>query len=133
MGKLAVYQTEAGPVRLSSKGKLAFDALCRTGGDIKLAAAYAQLTERQVRRVLAKPGMQGMMRPRARDILAKHEPMASERVVALMKQDVSRKVALEAAQRILDVGGVKPPAAGPTIKVGVGVQVGYVVNWEPDL
>jgi hypothetical protein len=125
MGKLTCYETEAGQVRLSAKGQKAFEALCATGGKAELAAKLCGLSERQVRRLLAKPQVRAMMSQHARDTIAKAAPLAAAKLVALMSQDESRKVQLEAAVRVLDIQGVKPPQGpGPRVNVGIGIVGG---------
>jgi hypothetical protein len=130
MAKTTTFKTLVGDVKLSAKGVKAFEALCRTGGDVQLAVAYLKqnapsdaLCERQLRRIRDKPGLEGLMRAKARHILASHEPMAAERMVQLMKQDDSKKVSFEASRRILDIANIRPPdAPGPQVNIGIGVM-----------
>jgi hypothetical protein len=153
--KLAVFETPAGTVKLSAKGRQAFDALCATAGDGQLAAKVAGLSDRQVRRILAMPGIRDLMRQRARDTVAKGAPMAANRLLALASQDEARKTSLDASLAILGIEGIKPPAAGLQINLGVGFVgcvladkstpeevaqaekaigrsgPGYIVNWNP--
>ena len=130
MAKLTTYETPAGAVRLSAKGVQAFNALCRTGGDVTLAAAFAKLSTKQVGRIAKMPGIEAMMVQRGRQHLIKLVPKAAEKLGALMDSP-SQKVQLDAAERVLSVSGITPPAKHPGVSVNVGVQVGYVVNWQP--
>jgi hypothetical protein len=111
---VVTLETPAGPVRLTQQGARAFDGLCRTGGDLQLAAAYSGLKR--------MPGVAAAMVQKARQTMVEHSPMAADKVVELMKQDTSLKVSFEAARRVLDVVGVKPPdGPGPQVNIGIGV------------
>jgi len=119
---VVTLETPAGPVRLTQQGARAFDGLCRTGGDLQLAAAYSGLSTKQVSRIKRMPGVAAAMVQKARQTMVEHSPMAADKVVELMKQDTSLKVSFEAARRVLDVVGVKPPdGPGPQVNIGIGV------------
>jgi hypothetical protein len=136
--RTTIIQTPTGPVRLSAKGMAAFDALCRTGGDVKLAAAYLKqgapsnvLCERQVRRIASKPGINAMIVAKARDTLSKNTARAADKLVSLMDQTDSKKVSLDAAQRILDVANIRPPQGpGANVNVNVGVMTPEGAAWK---
>ena len=77
-----------------------------------------------MRRILNMPGINDLLRQRARDTVAKAVPMAAAKLVELMQQPDSKKVSFEASQRILDIEGIRP-AAGPGSRVSVNVGVGF--------
>jgi hypothetical protein len=132
MSKLATIKTPAGPVRLSGKGRKAFDTLCLTGGCVRLAALDSKLSERQVRRLLAKPGMRELMHQRARDTMALAAPMAADRVRALAMQDETRKVSLDASLAILQTNNIRPPPGhGPSVSLNI-IPRGYIIDLSDD-
>jgi hypothetical protein len=124
---MITFQTEAGELKLSEKGAKALDALCRTGGDVKLAMAYAKLAERQVRRVKAMPGVKALIVQKARDAITCLTYRAAEKLGTLLDSP-SQKVQFEAAERILAIANIRPPQAPPAA-ANVTVQfAGYVID-----
>src|SRR5262245_19214752 len=109
MARSVVHHTEVGELRLTAEAQKGFEALYAVGGNAVLASKLCELSERQLRRMLANPKVQAMMHARARQIIAAHEPMAAAKMASLMQQDTSLTPSFEAARRILDIGGIKPP------------------------
>jgi hypothetical protein len=109
--KRTVLLTAAGPIKLSAQARRAFETLCKTGGNVRLAALDSKLSERHVRRLLAMPGMRDLMHQRARDTMAMAAPMAADRVRALAMQDDAKKVSLDAALAILQTDNIRRPQA----------------------
>jgi hypothetical protein len=130
--KRTVLLTAAGPIKLSAQARRAFETLCKTGGNVRLAALDSKLSERHVRRLLAMPGMRDLMHQRARDTMAMAAPMAADRVRALAMQDDAKKVSLDAALAILQTDNIRPPPGhGPV--VSVNIRAGYRIDLsEPD-
>jgi hypothetical protein len=58
---------------------------------------------------------------------------ASRRLVSLLDSE-SDKIKMDVADRLLTAGGALPAerGRGAGVNVSVGVQVGYVVNWQPE-
>lgn len=121
MAKTRTFKTEAGDVKLTAKGIAALDALCKTGGDVKLAATAAKLSTKQVGRIKAIPAVKAIMIQRARDTIIQHAPKAADKLASLMDSP-SQKVQFESARRILDVANIRPPDAPvPQVNIGIGV------------
>ena len=87
MARSVVHHTEVGELRLTAKAQKGFEALCAVGGNAVLASKRCELSERQLRRMLANPKVRAMMHARARQIIAAHEPMAAAKMASLMQQD----------------------------------------------
>ena len=59
---------------------------------------------------------------------------AARRLASLLDSE-SDKIKMDVADRLLTAGGTLPAerGRGHGVSVNVGVQVGYVVNWQPDV
>jgi hypothetical protein len=134
MSRAIVQQTEAGPIKLTARARKAFEALCAVGGNAQLATKLCDLSERQLRRMLAKPEIRALMRQHARDAISKAAPLAAKRMVELMNSD-SQRTAFQASELILATEGVRPappPGVRANINVGVGFS-GVVLNTKEDV
>lgn len=125
MTKLIKHQTAAGPVRISGKFAKAFEAIC-DGAAPNLAAKISGLSERHVRRQLARPEIKALLNERARDIVAHAGPMAASRLVALAQQNDSKHVAVDASKHLLGIQNIRPPAA--SVAPLVNINAGYIIR-----
>jgi len=136
MARTTIIQTPAGPVRVTAKALAVVDALCKAGGDVSLATAYAnaqphtKVSRRQVQRIAGKPGINAMILAKARDTITKNSARAADKLAGLM-DSTSQKVQLEASKHLLSVSGIQPPQGpGARVSVNVGVMSPEGLAWS---
>jgi hypothetical protein len=119
--KLTAISTTAGTHKYSKKG-LAFLDNVAQGMTIDLAAKAAGLSPRHGHRLWAMDVTKAHIRSRAAERLVLAAPRAAERMVELMASE-SQRTAFQAAELILGVNAIKPPAApsGPSVNIGIGI------------
>jgi heterodisulfide reductase subunit A-like polyferredoxin len=95
------------------------------------AADEAGINRATLCRALQKEHVHSYLALAAKRHIARHYLRAAHVKSALLAAE-SEKVRNDVASDILAIGGIAPPSGrGAGVNVSVGVQVGYVVNWQP--
>lgn len=116
---------------LTRRVKAAIDHIVHDAMRREEGAAAVGLTEDALRRALNKRGVRAYYNEQVEVLKADARPGAARRIVSLMEQERSLKVALDAA-KYLDSNGNSDRGGGVTVNVGVQVTPGYVIDLGED-
>jgi hypothetical protein len=107
--------------RLSPKAKELIELV---SGGVKpaMAAKVVKLSDRQARRIITRPDVQQLLHDMAVHRVTLAKGMAIDTIIEMAQQRDSKKVALEAAERIAAIGNIRPPPAStaPNVSVNIG-------------
>jgi hypothetical protein len=113
------------PRKIRQAVELLLSGECKTQ---KAAAARANITPEHLCKMLKKPATQSFVREKTAAALANGQMPAARRLVELVDAE-SESVAIQASVQVLKTQG-HFPQEGASVNVGIGVNVGYIVDWR---